>query len=296
MKINSTLSCLLITLSACTQVKLADAVKNLEGIWIAENYLQMFDQTRSSLKSKDAFPIDYPVGLRVNGLELKGDSLNIGYGVLHDHNLHPEVSTFLMADGERIYEQGHFRMNARNPDSLNFYKISDTQFFNYECAAYFSWQYGKDTALLLYRPASGELPEMTIRYKRITDKFLPDNPFPNPVYYYTRSKTLAGNFMLKDSLGKILSTRVYIGLNGQMRGYTPFDSLRCYFSTEVYCGPPALEDVVLICSIDKKYDFKCAGYYYKRIKGGGFQLLDRLWIQEDDEYKVGSVQFNFIRL
>jgi hypothetical protein len=296
MKIKCTVSYLLITLSACAQPKMANEVKNLEGIWIAETYLQMFDQTRSSLKSKGAFPSHYPAGLRVNSLELRGDSLIIGYGVLHDHSLYPETSTFLMADGERIYEQGYFMLNALKPDSLNFYKISETQFFNYECDAYFSWQYGKDTCLLLYRPASAELPEKTIRYKRITDKFLPDNPFPNPVYYYTRSKTLAGNFILKDGHGKILSTRVSIGLDGQMRGYTSFDSLRCYFSTDVYCGPHEMEDVVLNCSIDKKYDFKCKGYYYNSIKGGGFQLLDREWKVEDDEYKVGAVKFNFIRL
>lgn len=295
MKFNSTVSCFLITLSACAQPKLADQVKNLEGIWIAENYGQMFDQTRSSLKSKGAFDPNYPAGLRVNGLELRDDSLVIGYGVLHDHSLYPEISTFLMADGERIYEQGYFMMNALKPDSLNFYKISETDFFNYECAAYFSWLYGKDTTLLLYRPASAELPELTIRYKRITDKFLPDNPFPNPIYYYTRSKMLAGNFMLKDGLGKILSPRVSIGLDGQMRGYAPFDSLRCYFSTDVYCGPHELEDVVLTCSMDKKYEFKCEGYYYTSTKEGGFQLLDRAWIQEDDEYKVGGVKFNFIR-
>ena len=55
MKTNHLISCLLITLTACAQPKLSDHLKNLEGIWIAENYLQAFDKTRSSLASKGAF-------------------------------------------------------------------------------------------------------------------------------------------------------------------------------------------------------------------------------------------------
>jgi hypothetical protein len=106
MKIKITVFCLFISLSACTQPKLVDQVKNLEGIWIAEDYLKSFEKTRSSLKSKDAFDLSYPVGLRVNSQELREDSLTIGYSVLHDHDLHPEISAFLMADGNRINEQG----------------------------------------------------------------------------------------------------------------------------------------------------------------------------------------------
>ena len=294
MSIKITIFCLFISLSACTQPKLADQVKNLEGIWIAEDYLQSFEKNRSSLKSKDAFDLNYPAGLRVNSQELKEDSLTIGYSVLHDHGLYPEISTFLMADGNRINEQGFLRISALKPDSLNFYKISDTHFFNYECDAYFSWQYGKDTTLILYRPTSAELPEMTIRFKRIANKFSPEHPFPNPVYYYTRSKMLAGNFTLKDDHGKVLSQRVSIGLDGKMLGYAPFDHLRCYYSTEVYCGPHEPEDVVLTCSMDEKYDFNCEGYYYKSLKEGGFQFLDRMWIEKEEEYKVGSVRYSFI--
>ena len=107
---------------------------------------------------------------------------------------------------------------------------------------------------------------------------------------------LAGNFMLKDGDGKILSERVSIGLDGRMNGYAPFDSLRCYYSTDVYCGPHESKDVILTCSMDKNYDFNCKAYYYNSLNDGGFQFLDRTWIVDDDEYKIGDVKFEFVRL
>lgn len=240
--------------------------------------------------------MNYPAGLRVNARELENGVLNIGYGMLHNHLLYPEIAKPVMIDGEAMGEQGMFTVNANQPDSLQFYKISDTGYFNYECDAYFSWEYRKkDTTLILYRPNSKEMPEMTTRYKRIARSFEADYPAPNPIYYFTRRTMLAGNFWVKDSLGRVVCEKLSIGLDGKIKGYAPFENHICYYNTEVYCGPHETEEIVLICTMDEKYDFHCKGYYYKR-QGDGFQLLKRTWREEQDQYEVGPMLYHFYRL
>ncbi|MFN6943353.1 MAG: hypothetical protein ACK4ND_00285 [Cytophagaceae bacterium] len=111
-----------LTLTVYCQNRLVDQIKNLEEIWIAEDYLNSFDITKSSIKSKVAFHSNYPVGLRINRLEIADSSLNIGYIELHDHWIHPEISKYTVVDGNTIHEQRHFQINIAKSDSLNFHQ------------------------------------------------------------------------------------------------------------------------------------------------------------------------------
>ncbi|MFN6946872.1 MAG: hypothetical protein ACK4ND_18140 [Cytophagaceae bacterium] len=267
-----------LALTVYCQDRLVDQIKNLEGIWIAEDYLNRFDITKSSIKSKEAFHSNHPVGLRINRLEIADSSLNIGYSELHDHWIHPEISKYTVVDGDTIHEQRHFQINIAKSDSLNFYQTSEIHYFNYECKAYFSWIFSADTVVILYRPATENQAEETIRFKRISYSFKPSYLFPNPIYYYTRSKTLVGTYTLRDSLNKVISSNFQIALDGTATGYTSFKDKIFYFSTDIYCGPETTEDFVLFCSYNDKLDPDCKGYIYKRINEKTIQFHKNEWV------------------
>lgn len=254
-----------LTLNGFCQIKIVDEIKLLEGIWIAEDYKNSFDKTKSSIKSIQAFDADDPVGLRINKVELIDSFLNIGYGVLHDHGIHPEISNYVVIDGDTIHEQGNFRINIEKQDSLNFYETSEIHYFNYESKSYLSWTFSPDTAIILSRPASENLEEKTIRYKRIINSLNGNYLFPNPIYYYTRSKTLVGTYVLRDSLNKVVSSNFHIDFDGKTKGYHPFKDKIFYFSTDIYCGPKVTEDYIVLCCYDEKLEADCSGFIYKRM-------------------------------
>jgi len=270
--------------------------KNFEGVWIAEDYLNSFNQTKSSIKSKKAFNPNDPVGLRINLTEIENGRLNIGYSGLHDHLLHPETSRYVVANGDTISEQGFFQINLQKSDSLNFYETTEIYYFSEEQKAYFSWSFVPDTTLILYRPAAFDEPQQTIRFKRISHTFKPDYLFPNPIYYYTRSKTLTGTYMLKDSLGHVLSTNFQIGLDGKSSGYTPFNDKIFYFSTDIYCGYESTEDVILLCKYDKKLEPDCEAFIYKRVGKRSIQLHRQIWSKADEKQIVGKMLYKLVKL
>ena len=268
-----------------SQNKLIDQVKYLQGIWIAEDYMNSFDRTKSSIKSKRAFEANDPVGLRINKLEIADSILYIGYSALHDHLIHPEISKFVVIGNDTIYEQGHFKINIEKSDSLNFHETSEIYFFNHECKTYFSWTFMPDTSLILYRPASKEELEKTIKFKRISNSFKSSYLFPNPIYYYTRSKTLVGEYTLRDSLNKVVSTDFRIDHDGKSKGYLPFKDKIFYFSTDIYCGPELNEDFVVFCSYNEKLEPDCNGFIYKRIDEQTIQFHKSEWMTETEGYE-----------
>ena len=73
-----------------------DLIESHSGIWIAENYYNSFEKTKSCLKSKKSFDPNAPVGLRINPSEIKNGILNVGFSSLHDHLLRPEVSEYMV--------------------------------------------------------------------------------------------------------------------------------------------------------------------------------------------------------
>jgi hypothetical protein len=280
----------------CQRNLLPESLPNLEGIWIAEDYLKSFEQTKSSLKSKDAFDLNYPVGLRINLTEMEHGILNIGYGVLHDHSLYPEVSKYVVVEKDTVREGGNFFINTLKSDTLNYYKTTEISYFNYKCNSYFSWEFSSDTTIILFRPKNQESQAETIRYKRISNTFSKDYLFPNPIYYYTRSKTLIGNYELQDGLGNILSTNFTIGLNGRTSGYEGFLNKSIYFSTEVYCGPHADGDIVILCDIDPKYDFDCSGFIYNRTDENTIQFHEIISYGQDNmDQTSGKMMYKLIK-
>ncbi|MBL7828241.1 MAG: hypothetical protein JNJ57_16535 [Saprospiraceae bacterium] len=287
------------SLVGCSQAQpsLQEHLQNLAGIWVEARYCKVFSKTSSALASMTVFDPNYPVALRIQPKEQDDSYFRIGYGVLHDHMLHPEISGCkILATGDSICEQSYFMVNSQRPDSLNFYRLSPNEdFFNYECDAFFSWEYGTDTVLLLYRPASAELPELTVRYVRVARSFKDDYPYPNPLYYFTRVRLLAGTFTVKDAAGKVVCTKLIIGEDGKMAGFLPFKNRLCYFSTDVYCGPQETEDVVLCCLVDDASEFDCDAYYYHALPFGVFQFLERKYNEESEEYEVGKVKYTFIK-
>lgn len=284
-RLTTTILLTILTLTVYCQERLVDQLEYLEGIWIAEDYLNSFDKTKSSVKSKKAFDANDPVGLRINKLEITDNFLNIGYSGLHDHMIHPEISRYAVVDRDTIHEQGHFRINIETSDSLNFHKTSEIYYFNYECKAYFSWTFSPDTTIILYRPATEKVAEKIIRFKRISNSFKSNYLFPNPIYYYTRSRTLVGTYTLSDSLNKVVSTNFQINLDGKTSGYSPFKDKIFYFSTDIYCGPETTEDFILFCSYNDKLEPDCNGYIYKRIDEKTLQFHKSEWITTPEGFE-----------
>jgi hypothetical protein len=245
-----TLLFLLTTFVGYSQDHFGKHLDALKGIWVAEPFLDSFESTKSAVKSKSSFDGVDPVALRLNPIELENEFLNIGYSTLHDHILHPEVSKFVIVNKDTVYEQGHFSINTQKSDSLTYHETSEIYYFNYECRSYLTWVFEPDTTLVLYRPASKNLKEKTIRFRRVAKSFEEDNQYPNPMYYYSRSRTVAGNYILFDSLRNTISSELNIGLNGKTTGFDLFENKSFFFSTDVYCGPEEDNDLVLLCEMD----------------------------------------------
>ncbi len=223
--------------------KAIEDLNTLQGIWIAEDYHNSFENTKSAIKSKNAFDYNYPVGLRINPIEIKNGVLNIGYAELHDHIIHPEVSDYIVKNNDTIREFS-FNVNLRQKDSSGYYKTSDIHYFNYDWVSYLTWNVN-DNSISLYRPEGNEHAERFIKYIRVTNGFDNDHLFPNPLYYYTRQKTLKGTYTLKDNEGTVLSKNFQIDENGIANGYGKFENFTFYFSTDIYCGPPINYDLII---------------------------------------------------
>nr|WP_321234289.1 hypothetical protein [uncultured Psychroserpens sp.] len=246
-------------------------LEQLNGIWIAEDYYNAFEKTNSALKSKKAFGFNDPVALRINTSDIKEGILSIGYSVLHDHLLHPEVSEYILKGTYTIREQDNFKINLKAKDSLGYYKTTAIHYFNYEWVSYIAWDSTKEM-ISIYKPKNANHKETTINYVRFKSSFSQDYQYPNPLYTYTRSKTLVGQYTLKDHTGKVLSEAFTIEENGLISGFSDLENFTIYFSTDIYCGLPASEDVIIIVEDILDHESKGFLYAYVRDQYGNISL------------------------
>lgn len=251
----------------------------LQGIWIAEDFLKSFDQSLSSVKSKNVFDPDFPVGLRINPRELKHGTLNIGYSGLHDHLLRPEVSTFIIHNTDTIKSHGYFKIGLNEDDTIRKFKTSNIYHFS-ENNSYITWDLSEDTVIFLEREANDLLPYKKIKYKRISTEFEANNLYPNPLYFYTRNRALTGTYTLKDSLDNVLSMNLEIRDNGKISGYSDWENRSIYYSTDIYCGAPEFSwDFVMLCIYDSTYFPECDGFIYNRVDKNTIQFHKSKWTE-----------------
>lgn len=281
--------------SICTGAQVKKDIKSLNGIWIAVGYYNSFEQTKSAIVSRKAFEPNDPVGLRINSKEIKGGKINIGYATLHRHNIHPEVSKYEIMGNDTIKEQGFFEVNLRGGDSLGFFETSDIYYFNYEWKSYISWDVN-DSSITLYRPKNDRHEEKSIKYVRVKSSFDSNYPFPNPLYYYVRNRTIVGDYTLKDSTGMVLTKKLNILDDGTITGYEDFIGLKAYFSTDVYCGPREYDDRIIFCEDVLKQGFRCFGFYFIRSDENTIQLFESEPMEKDgrDGYVLTLMKFELI--
>lgn len=270
-------------------------IQGLAGIWIAEPYLQSFDTSLSSIQSRDAFSGHDPVGLRINPDEIQNGILNIGFSTLHNHSLFPEISTYKVAGGDTIWEEGHFTVNLLEADSLGYRRNSSIYYFDYNWISYIKWETGADPRILLFRPEGKENTEKTITFKRFQKGFKPDYPYPNPAYAYTRFRTLVGDYYVQDGRSNLLASQLRISENGSMIGFEPFEGQVCYFSTDIYCGPRETEDLIMIFQIEKPSNPKDKLYLYVREDEETIALYDYSGDPEGGFRVRGNVVFRLLK-
>ena len=253
-------------------------IKSIEGIWIQEDFKKSFDITRSITKSKNVFAPELPVGLRINTNEVTDSILNIGYSVLHDHSRHPEVSRFFIQEKDTVYEQGSLLLDLRTNKGQMSFNIGYIPYFNAEnTSSYFSIKRTKSKTILCLVNESFD----TLKFVRFKRGIAKENPFPNPLYNYTLSRTLTGNYKLFNPDQKLISQNIIIKDNGDIIGFKDFEKKKIYYSTDIYCGMPISHDVAVICeypTTDYMYNvLVCQAYIIKRSNNGDVVLYNYNW-------------------
>lgn len=273
------------------QGKFNNHVKSIEGVWIESEFQTYFDTTLSMLElskrkyiiRKKHLPI-MPIGLRINSAEIKNNSINIGYGILHSHNFFPEVSNYCIQQNDTVYEQGSFNINLDQIDSLGSYEIPDLYYmYNISPTCYLRINYALDTTITITREPTDQIPEIIISFQRIQSKFSPDYPYPNPRDLYIRGKTLVGDYTLKDRNDMVLSNNLEIHSNGIINGYSEWENKKIDFNTDVFCGGQTEFDKVLIYDSNKISDSKSKLFIYNAIEDKTIQLLDIRTINNNSE-------------
>jgi hypothetical protein len=273
----------------CFGQNTAEEIKMMEGIWVAEDYYNSFENTKSAVESKNAFDFNYPVALRINSQEIRNGILNIGYSELHDHNIHPEISDYSIKNKDTIRERS-FKINLNKKDSIGYYKTTDISYFNYEWISYLTWNI-KKTSLILYKPKGKGHQETFIKYKRVTSEFKDDYLFPNPLYFYTRLKTIKGNYTLKDNKGTVLSENFNIKENGIANGFEEFDNFTFYFSTDIYCGLPLKSDLIIGCEDILNDKSKTVVFLIDIDENGNINLHKRRMSNIEESYVLGEKMY-----
>jgi len=261
-------------------------LKKYEGIWIAKDYYNSFLKTKSAILSRKAFSPDNPVGLRININEYDKSTnlLNIGFSLLHDHLLHPEVSMYIINGKDTISEQGSFRIKIDTKLNKYDYVINGKYIYDWNYL-----RFNNDTTLSLYN-IKGD----TINYVRFKTKFKKNYNYPNPLYCFTREIVLKGKYILKDSLGNIITNKFEILENGKVKSKSIFDNYTVYYSTDIYCGPRTQEDFIMFVDniLIENSDYK--GFAIKLINKNKIQLFERIWYTTEkgaDTYRLSDIKY-----
>lgn len=246
-------------------------IEDYNGIWIAQEFYSSFEKTNNIIKSKNSFEPNAPVGLRINNEEIKNNIINIGFSSLHDHLLRPEVSEYLVNKKDTIPEQGNFKINLTKNNGYNQFRTSEIEMFNdYKSIITF-----KKNRITIFCPSSKGYKSQTISYIRIIKRFETDYKYPNPLYYYTRNKLLVGNYILKDNLGNIISKNLKIGENGLVTGFKLFNNKYFFYSTDVYCGIPIIDEYIILSDkIKSLFQDESFGFVLKKTNEGIIYLYD----------------------
>ena len=233
-------------------------ITEIEGIWIAENFYNSFENTKSILNSKKAFYFNYPVGLRFNSSEIKGNEWNVGYASLHGHSIFDEISDFIIVDNDTIREQGRYKLNLVSENENGSFKLEPLR-ESYESYSKTALSFENETITLTKESGT------KINYIKIASEFNEDYKYPNPLDYYTRKTILEGDYTLKNSSDIILSENFTITPNGKITGSDLFKDRRVFYSTDVYCGPPEIDEIILFCSDSITKNRECQNFVIKLI-------------------------------
>lgn len=266
------ISFLCLPLCGIAQGTFGSHIKNLSGIWIATDFKESFDTTRSMVKSKKAFDGTTPVGFRFNPKESDKEKAVIGFGSLHSHLFHPEVSGYCIQNGDTIREMGNFEIDLNQKDSAGFYKIPDIYFYGESKTCLLRIVYSTDTTIELINTETNTLFRSKSKYSRISRSFESDYQFPNPRDFYIRKVTLVGDYILRDSTNKIISNDFIIQPNGVCKGYSELENKKIHFNTDHYCGPPSTIDGAIFFDPNNIRNSETKFYVYKRKTDGQIQL------------------------
>jgi len=261
--------------------------QKMEGIWIAEKYHKDFQSLQSAVLCKKSFAPNGIAGLRINSLELESGVLNIGVGFLHDHMFHPEVSKYVVIEGDTIREQSSLEVDFNIADSAGFYNTDW-----YRTLIKFD-----DKSITIVRGADEFTKASVVKYVRIVSSFDVDYQYPNPIYFYTIRVMLEGRYVVKDSLGNVVEDDFIINKDGSIISETLFYNKKVIFSTDIYCGPPFKYDMIFFLDEVFSRDLDCEGFAFERKSETIFRLYKRKWVQRDgaEYYKLGNFYYEFIK-
>ncbi len=257
-----------------SQEKQISHVKKFAGIWVAEAYYHSLEKTKSPFRSKNTFNRWDPVALRINPLESSNDTLHIGFSNLAGHILHPEVSMYTTIEGEKVEEEGYFKLVFPQKDSSGYYKTlpktvqgdkwhSQLRFDTLTNSIYY---YRKPTAQTKVKP---------IKYIKVAQDFNEEYPFPNPLYFYLRKNILYSEYRLKDAQGNILSPKVEIR-NNKIHGFPAFEGDYVVISTDLYdpYDYQEEEDILVFCKNLVAIGHGCTAFVFIRNEEGDLLLFD----------------------
>lgn len=212
-----------------------DFIKKYKGLWIAKAYYESFEKTKSAIASKKAFYFNEPVGFRINPDKVKDSILYVGYAQLHSHTLHADAFDYTLWRKDTI-SQGHLGFNI-SKKTKGFYPKTATKNDYYTKIAGLKFI---DNQLVAIESNGNKIP-----YIKITST--PPYPSSNPLYHYTREVVLKGNYKVKDSTRTIISNNISINEKGIITGIPQLEGYAAIYSTDIYCGPPPIDDLVIFC-------------------------------------------------
>jgi len=280
MRIKLIISIICLPFFGVSQGNFGSHLENLSGIWIATDFKNSFDTTHSMVKSKKTFDGTTPIGFRFNLKESDEKKAVIGFGSLHSHLFHPEVSGYCIQNGDTIREMGNFKIDLNQKDSAEFYRIPDIYFYGDDLTCLLRVIYSTDTTIELINTEPSTLFPSKCRYSRISKSFDSDYQFPNPRDYYIRKVTLVGEYILRDSANQVVSKDFIIQPNGICKGYSELEGKKIHFNTDHYCGPPSTHDGAIFFDPNNIRNSETKFFVYKRKADGQIQLWNYKFVNE----------------
>lgn len=213
---------------------------------------------------------------------------------LYDHFLHSEVSDYIVVNNDTIREQGSFKMNLNS--SKNSFNLEPLK----ESGVYFrkaKLSFKKEVITLLVNGFLKGREKVKVKYVKVSTKFDKSYQYPNPLYYFTRKVLLSGNYILKDSLDNIIAKKITIKPSGEIVGAKRLKNNYIHYSTDIYCGPPTIDEIVFICENSNVKDINC-GIYVLKNKNDSSIILYRDYARNiwDPKKKLKNKMYKLIKI